>query len=161
MNTGSPPTAPNARTGELTPPGMIAQARWYKPRESGTWLSARPPRRRRRGTPGAAGRARRGHHIAVPAVPAQPGHGGEIVRLAVQVTGPPFVLVDGRAAGAGKKQGPVVRAERDRAHGCWRAADSLQGQQAGSGRDVEYVEHPPGGQDDARVRPLPPPPGHV
>jgi len=36
MNTGSPPTAPNARTGELTPPGMIAQARWYKPGESGT-----------------------------------------------------------------------------------------------------------------------------
>ena len=27
MNTGVPPTAPNARTGEFTPPGSTAQAR--------------------------------------------------------------------------------------------------------------------------------------
>jgi hypothetical protein len=27
MNTGTPPTVPNARTGEFTPPGMTAQAR--------------------------------------------------------------------------------------------------------------------------------------
>jgi hypothetical protein len=28
MNKGVPPTAPNARAGELTPPGINADARW-------------------------------------------------------------------------------------------------------------------------------------
>ena len=31
MNTGVPPTAPNARTGELTPPGATALARANSP----------------------------------------------------------------------------------------------------------------------------------
>src|SRR5215472_11866667 len=35
MNTGSPPTAPNARTGEFTPPGITARARRNSVAESG------------------------------------------------------------------------------------------------------------------------------
>src|ERR1022692_3545950 len=52
MNTGVPPTAPNARTGELTPPGMTAQARPKNSPDRGapvtrpspriTWGSGRP-----------------------------------------------------------------------------------------------------------------------
>src|SRR5437764_7501072 len=33
MNSGSPPTARNARTGELTPPGSAARARWPSSRD--------------------------------------------------------------------------------------------------------------------------------
>src|ERR1700747_852311 len=99
MNTGSPPTAPNARTGEFTPPGMTSQARPYRLRGVPDPVCAGP-------AAGAGG----GHHIAVPAVPAQPGHGGEAVRLTVQVTRPPFVLVGGRAPGGRREEGPVGRA---------------------------------------------------
>src|SRR5690348_1357090 len=116
MNTGSPPTAPNARTGELTPPGITAHARWNRLEEStqrlsqglfariGEELERHQPVRQRvptrvpdplRTRPAAA--AARGQDVTVPAVPAQPGHRGEAVRLAVQVAGPPFVLVGGRA----------------------------------------------------------------
>src|SRR5579862_3416058 len=38
MNGGSPPTAPNARTGEFTPPGIIASARCCNLRDCSTFL---------------------------------------------------------------------------------------------------------------------------
>src|SRR5438093_7339342 len=43
MNTGTPPTAPNARTGEFTPPGMTAQARRKSPPDSSPSLIRLPP----------------------------------------------------------------------------------------------------------------------
>src|SRR5436190_21807550 len=43
MNTGTPPTAPNARTGEFTPPGMTAQARRKSKPDSSPLLIPWPP----------------------------------------------------------------------------------------------------------------------
>src|SRR5881392_1261244 len=40
MNNGVPPTARKARTGELTPPGITRQARWYSSAERG-WRDSR------------------------------------------------------------------------------------------------------------------------
>src|SRR6476661_8357574 len=37
INGGSPPTEPNARTGELTPPGIICSARFCNLREASCW----------------------------------------------------------------------------------------------------------------------------
>src|SRR5580692_13208057 len=99
MNRGTPPTAPNARTGEFTPPGVTLRAR----ANSESLLSAtrglagvdqilqQPQRVRqrmllRRAQP-ARGQAvgktgRRGQHVAVPAVPAQAFC--DVFRLAVK-----------------------------------------------------------------------------
>src|SRR5580692_11800535 len=103
MNLGTPPTAPKARTGEFTPPGITSRAR---SKSSSLWSLKVTPRRRRRGTQAAAARRgaepargadaerrRRGGHEAVPAVPAQAL--GDALRLAVQAARPPFVLVGG------------------------------------------------------------------
>src|SRR5438132_2832572 len=112
MNRGTPPTAPKARTGEFTPPGVTSRAR----ANSDSLLSAtlglagvddvleQPQRVRqrmllRRAQParGQAGRVtgRWGEHVAVAAVPAQAFY--DAFRLAVKSARPPFVFGGGRA----------------------------------------------------------------
>ena len=79
MNLGTPPTAPNARTGEFTPPGVTSRARANSdslrigPPESAEAGTLRP-RRRRRGTPAAAARPAAGAPAAG-AASARPGLG--------------------------------------------------------------------------------------
>src|SRR6516164_5798652 len=99
MNLGTPPTAPKARTGEFTPPGVTSRARANSDSLRSPTLGLagvdevleQPQRVRqrmvlRRAKP-ARGQAvrvarRRGQHVAVPAVPAQARH--DAFRLAVK-----------------------------------------------------------------------------
>src|SRR5258707_7214353 len=111
MNRGVPPTEPNARTGEFTPPGMTARARANREslrlvtgvtlRLAGVYEVLEQPQRvrqrmlLRRAEParGQAGRVarRRGQHVTVPAVPAQALD--DAFRFAVEPGRPPFVFV--------------------------------------------------------------------
>src|SRR5579863_4703235 len=114
MNRGTPPTAPNARTGEFTPPGVTARARANNRSLRSATLAfagvdevleqsqgigervlarrAEPARGQVRPVPG-----RRGEHVAVAAVPAQALR--DVFRLAVKPARPPFVFVGGCAPG--------------------------------------------------------------
>src|ERR1022692_4757910 len=174
MKTGVPPTAPKARTGELTPPGVTAQARANSPADRGASLligsslasvseeleQADAVRQRMlpgvaqplRGAAGAAA-GRRRQYVTVPAVPAQARHLRHGLGLAVKMARPTFVLVGGSAPGQHEEQNPGIRGQGDRA---WPYAGTLQQVQRGitrRGRNVEHVEHPAGGQDDVRLRP--------
>src|SRR5208282_3995454 len=123
MNLGTPPTAPNARTGELTPPGVTSRARANSdslrgvrgvvPPESAELsytlglagvddVLQQPQRVRQRMLPRRAKPARgqavrvtrrRGQHVAVPAVPAQAFD--DAFRLAVKPARPPLIFVGG------------------------------------------------------------------
>src|ERR1700691_5060133 len=122
MNRGTPPTAPNARTGEFTPPGVTSRARAKSTSLRSATLGLagvdevlkRPQRVRqrvllRRAEP-ARGHAvgkprRRGEHVAVTAVPAEARY--HAFRLAVEPAGPPLVFVGGRAPRHHEEQHPA------------------------------------------------------
>src|ERR1700677_1106918 len=128
MNLGTPPTGPNARTGEFTPPGVTAAARANSSalrspdNELAFFLAGvnqeleqpqRVGQRLPRGLPDPAyvlaipvpgGRC---EPVAVPAGPAQRLGLGEHVRRGVKPARPPLVLVDRGAPGHHVEVHPV------------------------------------------------------
>src|SRR5580658_11074744 len=109
MKTGSPPTEPKARTGELTPPGIGEHLKQrHAVRQFPAWV-AEPAGGSAAGRPGG-----RRDHVAVAAMPAQARDIGHFLRFAIQVAGPPFALVVRSTAGPDKEMGPVPGADRHR-----------------------------------------------
>src|ERR1700677_4296243 len=134
MNRGTPPTGPNARTGEFTPPGVTSTARANSSAErspdnelafflAGVNQVLEQPQRVGQRSPGrlpdpayvlaVAVPGGRCEHVAVPAVPAQRLRLGEHVRRGVKTAGPPLVLVDRGASGHDVEVHPVRALHRD------------------------------------------------
>ena len=130
MNRGTPPTAPNARTGEFTPPGVTStgageqrlaadrsesrtEPTLASQRRPGTRAAAARPAagaRLARGASARPGRRRTGTAGRARSCPgsASAGPVDDALRLAVQAAGPPLVLVGGRAPGHHEEQHPVL-----------------------------------------------------
>ncbi len=89
----------------------------------------------------------RREHEAVPAVPAQADHLADVLRGAVQLAGPPLVLVLGGTPGGHEEQRPAGPGRHR--PGLHRGlAHRVQCRAARGGGHVEHVEHPAGGQHD-------------
>src|ERR1039457_6923928 len=125
MNRGTPPTAPNARTGEFTPPGVASRARANSAALRSVMLSLagvddeleQPQRVRQRmllrgADPARAQRAgvarRRAEHVAVRAVPPQALAEPLRLGLGVRPACPPLVFSGSRAPGDHEEQHPVL-----------------------------------------------------
>src|SRR5579862_1830493 len=172
MKRGTPPTAPNARTGEFTPPGMTNWARENSASLRSVTLGfagvdkvleqsqgigervlvggAEPARGQAGAVPG-----RRGEHVAVAAVPAQALR--DVFRLAVKTARPPFVFVGGCAPGHDEEQHPVLTEPGHRAYGRTGGLHPRQRRRPRDHGHVEHIKNPAGDEYDVRLRPGFPP----
>src|SRR3569833_3152799 len=175
MNRGVPPTAPNARTGELTPPGTTAPARanssceiWSEVTFAVSQTSLTHVREDLQyaygvGQCGVLGEVHPGHlaaerqhrrrrdDVAVTAVPAHARGLLDALGHRVEVAGPPLVLVLRRPAGRDEEQVALVAHRGARTGGHPVALPALQREPAGLRGHVEDVEDPPGRQNDVRL----------